>query len=69
MEHVIRATELDWTIARPPRLVNGAAAAPRIVVGGLPVRARAISFRSVAAFLLDSLERGNHVREVVGLAR
>jgi len=69
MENVIRATELDWTIARPPRLVNGPAAAARIAVAGLPARARSISFRSVAAFLLDCLERDEHVRHVVGLAK
>jgi len=69
LESVIEASELDWTIARPPRLVSGPEAAPRIVVNGLPARARAISFRSVAAFLLDCLEQYKHVREVVGLAQ
>ncbi|MEI9936757.1 MAG: NAD(P)H-binding protein [Pseudomonadota bacterium] len=68
MEHLIQATELDWTIARPPRLVSGPEVAPRIVVGGLPARARAISFRSLAAFLLDCLEQDHHAREIVGLA-
>ena len=69
MENVIEASELDWTITRPPRLVSGPETARRIAVGGLPVRARSISFRSVAAFLLDCLERDEHVREVVGLAQ
>jgi putative NADH-flavin reductase len=69
MENVIRATELDWTIVRPPRLVSGPATAPRIAVAGLPARARSISFRSVAAFLLDCVERDEHVRHVVGLAK
>ena len=69
MEHVLQATDLDWTIARPPRLVSGPEAAPRIVVGGLPVSARAISFRSVAAFLLDCVEHDRHAREIVGLAQ
>jgi uncharacterized protein YbjT (DUF2867 family) len=68
MESVIQASDLRWTIARPPRLVRGPEAAPRIVVAGLPARARAISFRSVAAFLLDCVERENHVRQVVGLS-
>jgi putative NADH-flavin reductase len=69
MESVVEASDLDWTIARPPRLVRGPGLAPRIVVAGLPLQARAISFRSVAAFLLDCLERDNHVREIVGLAQ
>ncbi len=69
MENVIQASELDWTIARPPRLVSGREVVPRIVVGGLPIRARAISFRSVAAFLLDCLEQEHHARQIIGLAQ
>ena len=69
MESLLRATDLDWTIVRPPRLVNGPAVAPRIAVAGLPLRGRLISFRSVAAFMLDCLERAEHVHHVVGLAR
>jgi putative NADH-flavin reductase len=69
MESVIQATELRWTIARPPRLVTGPEAAPRIVVAGLPARARSISFRSVAAFLLDCVERDDYARQVVGLSK
>ncbi len=69
MENVLQATEINWTIARPPRLVSGPQALPRIVVGGLPTRALAISFRSVAAFLLDCVEQDNHAHEIVGLAR
>ncbi|HET7540646.1 MAG TPA: NAD(P)H-binding protein [Polyangiaceae bacterium] len=69
MESVIQATDLDWTIARPPRLVTGPEAAPRAVVAGLPDRARSISYRSVAAFLLDCVEHERHVRRVVGLSQ
>jgi len=69
MENVLQATELDWTIARPPRLVDGPEAPPRIAVGGLPPRARSISFRSVAVFLLDCVETNHHRGEIVGLAR
>jgi putative NADH-flavin reductase len=68
MESVLEATELEWTIARPPRLVNGPEVAPRAVVGGLPPRARVLSYRGVAGFLLDCLEQHSHVREVVGIA-
>jgi len=69
MESVIRATDVAWTIARPPRLVGGAEETPRIVVDGLPPRARSISYRSVAAFLLGCLEHEQHVRQIVGLSR
>jgi len=69
MESVIQATELRWTIARPPRLVEGPDAAPRVVVAGLPPRARSISFRSTATFLLDCIEGDQHLRQVVGLSK
>jgi len=68
MESVIRATDFAWTVVRPPRLVHGAEVEPRIVVDGLPPRARSISYRSVAHFLLDCLERDQHVRQIVGIS-
>jgi putative NADH-flavin reductase len=69
MESVIQATDLDWTIARPPRLVVGPEARSRFEVNGLPAGGRAISYRSVAAFLLDCVEGHQHTREIVGLSR
>jgi putative NADH-flavin reductase len=69
MENVIQATDFAWTIVRPPRLVNGPAETPRAVVNGLPPRARSVSFRSLAAFLLDCLERDEHVGHIVGLSK
>jgi putative NADH-flavin reductase len=68
MEAVIRATDLVWTIARPPRLVNGAQETPRLVVDGLPAGGRSVSYRSVAGFLLNCLERDEHQRQIVGIA-
>jgi hypothetical protein len=35
----------------------------------LPPGSWAMSYRSVAAFMLDAVERRSHVTEVVGLAR
>jgi hypothetical protein len=35
----------------------------------LPPGSRVMSFRSVAAFMLDAVERRSHVTEVVGLAQ
>lgn len=67
METVVRATELDWTIARPPRLVRGGDTGYRARAGALPVRAYSMSFRAVAAFLIDSVERQTNLREIVGL--
>jgi putative NADH-flavin reductase len=68
MEAVVRATDFDWTIARPPRLVKTQDASYRSERDGLPAQAWSMSHRAVATFLLDCAERGTHPREVVGLA-
>jgi len=68
METLIRAAAgIDWTIVRPPRLTRSTAQAYRALPDALPPGARAISFRAVAAFLLDAVERGAGARAVVGL--
>jgi putative NADH-flavin reductase len=69
MEAVVRATELDWTIARPPRLVETQDESSRCERDALPAGARSMSFRAVARFLIECAEQESHVREVVGLAR
>jgi hypothetical protein len=67
MEAVVRATDLDWTIARPPRLVKTRDESYRSRRDALPDGAFSMSYRAVAAFLLDSVEQGTHTREIVGL--
>ena len=68
-ENILQATSLKWTIARPPRLVQRPDDLYRACTGALPSGGRSMSFRGVAAFLLDTVEQGTHVQEVVGLAR
>jgi putative NADH-flavin reductase len=68
MEAVVRATDFDWTIARPPRLVESSKPSYRSERDALPANAWSLSYRAVAAFLLDSVEQGAHLRETVGLA-
>ncbi|HEX8794383.1 MAG TPA: NAD(P)H-binding protein [Polyangiaceae bacterium] len=68
MEAVVRATDFDWTIARPPRLLKTQDESYRWECARLPAGAWSMSYRAVAAFLLDSVERGSHAREIVGLA-
>ncbi|MCP3142822.1 NAD(P)-dependent oxidoreductase [Pyxidicoccus xibeiensis] len=68
-EAVIRATPFDWTLARPPRLVEAPEETYRSEREALPTGAWSMSFRAVGAFLLDCIEQGAHTREVVGLAR
>jgi putative NADH-flavin reductase len=67
-EEIVRATPLVWTIARPPRLTRSPGENYRSVRDALPPRGYSMSFRAVAAFLLDAAEQGTHARETVGLA-
>jgi uncharacterized protein YbjT (DUF2867 family) len=67
MEAVVRATDLDWTIARPPRLVNGPGESYRWRSDALPEGAWSVPFRAVAAFLVDCAEGGAHTRALIGL--
>jgi putative NADH-flavin reductase len=69
MEQIVRTSGLAWTIARPPRLTTAADAGFVARPDALPAGSRAMSFRSVAAFLLDAIEHRSHVAEIVGLAR
>jgi putative NADH-flavin reductase len=70
MEEVVRTSDLEWTIARPPRLTRGRGEGFRAADGQLPRGGGlAMSFRAVAAFLLDAVEKHAHVDQVVGLSR
>lgn len=68
-EEIVRATPLEWTIVRPPRLTRGFEERYRTSHDELPNGATSMSFRAVAAFMLDAVEQHSHVREIVGLAR
>jgi len=69
MEDLVRASGLEWTIARPPRLTNSPEVKFRALRDALPPGSRAMSFRSVASFMLEAVERRSHVGEIVGLGR
>jgi putative NADH-flavin reductase len=69
MERVVAASGLEWTIARPPRLTNGALTRRYAVADGqLPGTGLTISRADVAHFLLEELDRREHVHQIVGLA-
>jgi uncharacterized protein YbjT (DUF2867 family) len=69
MERVVSESGLAWTIARPPRLTTSEDASFVAVPNALPLGSRSMSFRSVAAFLLDAVEHRSHIGEVVGLGQ
>jgi putative NADH-flavin reductase len=70
MERIVTASDLDWTIVRPPRLTNGPLTGRyRIEDDCMPRGGSSVSRADVADFLLDELELGAHVRRMVGMAR
>jgi putative NADH-flavin reductase len=69
MEALVTASDLDWTIARPPQLTDGPVTGTYAVRDGdLPNGKRTISRADVADFLIGTIERGEHIRSVVGMA-
>jgi putative NADH-flavin reductase len=69
MEQIVTASDLDWTIVRPPRLTNGAPTGRyKVADNRFPPGKRTVSRADVAHFLLDELDRGAHVHHVVGQA-
>lgn len=67
MEAVVQASRTVYTIARPPRLVDSPDERYRGERAALPAGASVMSFRAVAAFLLDCVEQRTHTEEIVGL--
>jgi putative NADH-flavin reductase len=68
MERLVAESATDWTIARPPRLVDSAPVGRyRAEAEKLPPGARKITRSDLATFLLDELERPAHVRSIVGV--
>jgi putative NADH-flavin reductase len=72
MDRMVRASDLVWTIVRPPRLTNGPLTGQYEVADDhLPSRgggAATISRADGAHFLLEELERGAHRGRIVGVA-
>jgi putative NADH-flavin reductase len=68
MEHVLRASNVEWTIVRPPYLKEGGTPRGyRVQSGAQPGGAWAMQRADLAAFLLDEAERGEHKNVVVGI--
>jgi putative NADH-flavin reductase len=70
MEHIVMASTLRWTIARPPRLTNGPRTGHYDVENGhLPGRSAFASFSraDVADFVLSELQDNAHIHKIVGI--
>jgi putative NADH-flavin reductase len=69
MERIVTASDLDWTIVRPPRLTNGPLTGRyQVADGRFPPGRRTLSRADLAHFLLDELDQRTHVRRIVGQA-
>ena len=68
MERLVRASATDWTIVRPPRLLDGESPRGyRTTVGVQPAGAWAMQRADLATFLLDETEKHEHSRAIVGV--
>lgn len=68
MEQLVFSSDVDWTIVRPPRLLEGGAARGyRIKVGAPPKGAWAMQRSDLAAYLLDEVEKQERMRTIVGI--
>jgi putative NADH-flavin reductase len=70
METLIAGSELDWTLLRPARLVDGALTGDYTATGtseGIPVSNAGLSREDLAHMMLDTVERGAHMKEIVWL--
>lgn len=69
MEQVLRRSEADWTVVRPPRLTNGPATGRyRTAVNRHLARGRTISRADLATAMLQLLDDPDAVRATVGIA-
>lgn len=69
MEQLLRGSDTDWTIVRPPMLTNGAATGRyRTAINRHLQRGRTISRADLAAAILRLLEEPQAVQATVGVA-
>src|SRR5437588_6615283 len=69
MEEIVQASDLDWTIARPPRLTEDDYMTYRSREGAAPKMGFSLSRKAVAAFMLDAIDQHKHVDKIVGIAK
>jgi putative NADH-flavin reductase len=70
MENLITRSELDWTILRPALLSDGVPTGQYAVSpasAGIPASHAGMSREDVAHMMLDTVERGAYVKEIVWL--
>jgi putative NADH-flavin reductase len=69
MEDLLRESELDWTVFRPPRLTNGPLTGKyRTALGQNLRRGALISRADVAQAMLAALDQPATIRQAIGIA-
>jgi putative NADH-flavin reductase len=69
MEALLQASDIDWTVVRPPRLVDKPIAGRyRTALGGNVARGSSISRADVAHAMLEALPAPQTFRHAVGIA-
>jgi putative NADH-flavin reductase len=69
MEEIVQASDLNWTIARPPRLTQEEYTTYRSREGAAPKMGFTLARKAVAAFMLDAIEQEKHFHKIVGIAK
>jgi putative NADH-flavin reductase len=70
METLVTQSELDWTVLRPAWLDDGVLTGRHTVSAvsvGIPASSAGMSRADVAHMMLDTMERGAHIKEIVWL--
>ena len=68
MEERLAKCNLDWTIVRPPRLTDGKTTSYCAFEEEIPSAVISISRKTLAAFMLDTIEGGEYIRKAIGVA-
>jgi putative NADH-flavin reductase len=68
MEKLVSASDAEWIIVRPPRLLEGGAPRGyRIEIGAEPKGRWSMQRADLAAYLLDEVEKREYVRTIIGI--
>jgi putative NADH-flavin reductase len=68
MERLVSASDVDWTIVRPPRLLEGdRSRGYHTEVGAQPKGAWSMQRADLAACLLDDVEKRDHAKTIIGV--
>ena len=68
MEGVVERSDTDWTIVRPPRLLDGGSPhGYKAEAGALPGGPGSLERADLAAFMLDAVENHQYARSIVGV--